>query len=236
MPEGRYLTAERDVLAIEVIEAERARPPRRPREADEPASRPVAVALATHVRMGDGAQARVASAREHPAEAAALVADALAVLNVAVRAARAATADPYLVELTAADPRAVRIGTSAPDDMALGRWGAAFEPETARAPRQPPRAQTVRVTQEVAESLAGRLRCFEAEELALRALADLAHGRPTAAAHQARAAHVVMRDELGGQGEEPALPANDDETEVLARHVLETAAAHRARQLEDLRG
>jgi hypothetical protein len=137
--------------------------------------------------------------------------------------------------VTVADPRTVRIGTCGPQDVALGRWGDAFEPG-AEKPARASRAAGMRVSQEVAEALAGRLRCFEAEELALRALADLAHGRPTAAAHQARAAHVVMREELGGTGEDPALPATADETEVLARHVLETAAAHRAHQLEDLRG
>ena len=72
----------------------------------------------------------------------------------------------------------------------------------------------------MANVLAGRGRVLEAEDVILRALVDLDHGRTRAAAQQVRAAMILFADELGAQtpaqSSRPDLAALADTAERLA--------------------
>ena len=114
------------------------------------------------------------------------VASALAVLNRALRAHRAAAADPYVGEVSAERALVVRIGYGSGEEVADGRYGEALElPRFA--------GRRVKRSMEAPEErfaalLGGREEVHPAEELVLRARADLNAGRPAEAALQCRVA------------------------------------------------
>jgi len=111
---------------------------------------------------------------------------ALAVLNRALRAQRAAAADPYVGEVSAERALVARIGYGSGEDVADGRFGEAVElPRFA--------GRRVKRSMEAPEErfaalLGGREEIHPAEELVLRARADLNAGRPAEAALQCRVA------------------------------------------------
>jgi len=111
---------------------------------------------------------------------------ALAVLNRALRAQRAAAADPYVGEVSAERALVARIGYGSGEDVADGRFGEAVElPRVA--------GRRVKRSMEAPEErfaalLGGREEIHPAEELVLRARADLNAGRPAEAALQCRVA------------------------------------------------
>jgi hypothetical protein len=145
--------------------------------------------------------------------------EGLAILNLAIRAYRAGAHDPYVLEVARRDARRVRIGYGSTDDVTAGGWQAAFELPPPLGSR-PKRVARLRPSEAIAAVLGGRGRVLEAEDVILRALMDLDHGRTRAAAYQVRAAMSLFLDELGseaptGQGR-PELGALADTAEEIA--------------------
>jgi hypothetical protein len=96
----------------------------------------------------------------------------------------------------------VRVGYGGGDDVADGRFAAAFE-STAR-PARARRTDRLAPQERLAALLGGRDRVLACEELVLRARADLDAGREREAALQARIALEAALAELGGD----ALPVD----------------------------
>ena len=119
---------------------------------------------------------------------------ALRILNRALRALRAATADPWLAEVSADRALAARIGYGRGEAVAEGRFGDALELPRAGARRV---KRSMEAPDERFAALVGaREKALAGEELVLRARADLAAGRPREAALQARVALEALIAEL----------------------------------------
>jgi hypothetical protein len=172
---------------------------RRPREVDEAGPEPVPTARATVVRpepfgTRDEAGAWLASLRADEEAAQATLDDALRTLNRALRARRAATADPWLAEVSAERALVARIGYGSGEAVAEGRFGEALELPAAGARRT--RRSMEAPEERFAALLGGREQTLVAEELVLRARADLDAGHPREAALQARVALEALIAEL----------------------------------------
>ena len=218
-PDGRYLvrpTADALVESVLVLSTLGAPPrarlgARRPRAVEEAEPEPVPTSRATVVR---------ASPFASPADAAAWLAGAdldgerdaaIAVLNRALRAQRAATADPYVSEVSSERALVVRIGYGSGDEVADGRFGEAVELPRSGARRA--RRSMEAPEERFAALLGGREEIHPAEELVLRARADLNAGRPAEAALQCRVAIEALlasagADELASHRELVAAAAN----------------------------
>jgi hypothetical protein len=120
--------------------------------------------------------------------------NALRVLNRALRARRAATADPWLGDVSVERALVARIGYGSGDAVAEGRYGDALELPRAGARRV---KRSMEAPEERFAALLGRrTETLAGEELVLRARADLAAGRPREAALQARVALEALVAEL----------------------------------------
>jgi hypothetical protein len=111
---------------------------------------------------------------------------AVAVLNRALHAHRVATADPYVTEVSPQRALVVRVGYGSGEEVADGRFQ-----ECVELPRSSPRRhrRSMEAPEErFAALLGGREEVLPAEELVLRARADLSAGRLAEAALQARVA------------------------------------------------
>lgn len=226
-----------DVLAIDVVGAP---PPRRGilfgRKAhDAPAGerrREVSLAMVTFVKSSiplepAGAQGLIERCRQSEEEQEAWIGEALAVINSAIRAYRAG-GDPYVLEVSRQDPRAVRIGWGSAEEIFAGEWRGAFSPPPLPAPRVG-RDEILRSQQLVAGVLAGRARVLDADDLIARALLDLDLGRSRGAALQLRAAVELLVAELRDE----SLPAGlRERVETLG----ESSALLERRAAEALRG
>lgn len=237
-----------DSLVVEIVEAPAAKSRFSRRSKTLPSKEPpapVSLAIATLILasqpLSDSthARAKLTRWREDGAEQHALLERALSCLNRAVRGYRAAACDPYVLELSEADPRAIRIGYGTAAGLFAGAWSEAFlvRPDTVTVFSS---TQELHIGVTLAAVLDGRADVFEAEELALRTLLDLAHGRERAAAAQARGAVEVLRAELEPYAEgsavasvEPVADMDAALAEATARHVLETAAAYRRMQIRN---
>jgi hypothetical protein len=174
---------------------------RRARPVDEGEPEPVPTARATVVRpepFGSREEASrwLATVRANDSAMTEELEEALGVLNRALRAHRAATADPWVGEVSADRALVARIGYGRGEAVAEGRFGEALE-----LPR--PGARRVKRSMEAPEErfaalLGAREQALVGEELVLRARADLAAGRPREAALQARVALEVLVGELPG--------------------------------------
>jgi hypothetical protein len=181
---------------------------RRPRSVEEGEPEPVptsraTVVSATPLSSPDGWLADLDLDAE--------VVSALAVLNRALRAHRAATADPYVAEVSRERALVVRVGYGSGEEVADGRYGEAVEL---------PRFTGGRVKRSMeapeerfAALIGGREEIHPAEELVLRARADLNAGRPAEAALQCRVAIEALlaaggSDELASQREAVTAAAN----------------------------
>jgi hypothetical protein len=183
-----------DVRHIVVITGARA--PRRrgrlaPRRAAEPA---VEVTRATVVEAAPLADPAAWLERAAGADGEPLRAEALALLNHAVAARRAAAADPYAADADPARALAARAGYGTGDQVAEGEWEEARELEPPIAELR--RRARLSPQERVAAVLGGRDVVLACEELGLRARADLDHGRAREAALQARAALDAALAEL----------------------------------------
>ncbi|WP_205696493.1 hypothetical protein [Conexibacter sp. SYSU D00693] len=208
--EGRYLLGAEedgpaDVLQLRVVGAPAPREGRvlrrnRPVEdGDGPRELPVLrimwIGASQPMASKRDAEDRLERLRREEDEREELVAAVLEVVNLAVRAHRAAARDPYTAELTREDPRELRLGYGSASELANGRWSAAFRPPPPRSPRVS-RAERLGPTDVVVAALRGRLGLLEAEELALRALADVEQDRPRAAALELRSCVELLAAEL----------------------------------------
>lgn len=156
--------------------------------------------------------------------------DAIADLNRAIVAYRASSADPFVMEVSRADPRGVRIGHGIGEEVFAGRWSKALEvfpPAQAKVPRQ------IRLmpAQATAHLLAGHGRVLESEELILRAQLDLRQGRRRAAAVGLHAGFDLLLGEFSGD----VLPGSvRQRLEAVMESRSEFAALARQAQTREL--
>ena len=160
----------------------RARP--RPIESAEP--EPVPTSRATVVRPAPFGSDSEAAAWLSEADSDEEVAAALRVLNRALHAYRVATADAYATEVSPERALVVRVGYGSGEDLADGRFSECVE--LPRYERRRPRRSMEAPEERFAALLGGREAVLPAEELVLRARADLDAGRLAEAALQARVA------------------------------------------------
>lgn len=124
-----------------------------------------------------------------------LLAEGLEAVNLAIRAYRVGAPDPYRIEVLRRDARVVRIGVGSTEQLRDGDWHDAIELAPG-VPARRTRVERLRPAEAVGAVLAGASPLLEGEELLLRALIDLDHGRSRAAAHQASGAMRLLWHEL----------------------------------------
>jgi hypothetical protein len=172
---------------------------RRGRAVDEAEPEPVPTSRATVVRpepfgSSEAASRWLAELRANDPAMEEELENALRVLNRALRARRAATADPWLGDVSVERALVARIGYGSGDAVAEGRYGDALELPRAGARRV---KRSMEAPEERFAALLGRrTETLAGEELVLRARADLAAGRPREAALQARVALEALVAEL----------------------------------------
>ena len=177
---------------------------RRAREVEQVEPEPVPTSRATVVRpepfgSRDEAAAWLASLRGDEEAVRAALDAALPTLNRALRARRAATADPWLADVSAERALVARVGYGQGEAVAEGRFGDALELPRGGARRV---KRSMEAPEERFAALLGaREQALVAEELVLRARADLDAGRPREAALQARVALEALIAELGDRAE-----------------------------------
>jgi hypothetical protein len=135
-------------------------------------------------------------AAEEEIEAA--VADAIALLNRALHAHAAASANPRGAELSAERAVSVRIGYGSGAEVAAGRFAAAHEVDVraGTTSQRRRREEELRPQERLAAVLGGRERIDACETLILRARADLDAGRLREAALQLRIGLEALLVEL----------------------------------------
>ena len=223
------------VVVIDGLEApRRARFGGRRARVAAPGAAPVEVTRATVVaaeQLPDAARAEAWLAAAAGTGAEAVCAGALAVLNRALHARRVALADPLGGEVAAGHALVTRVGYGTGEEVSEGVWTAARD--LPAAPARVKREAALRPQERFAALLAGRDATLACELLALRARADLDHGRDREAAFQLEAALAVARDELAGWRELDGMPARLDELAGLSDGVAGVAAAARAGGLDE---
>jgi hypothetical protein len=156
----------------------------------------------------------------------------IAVLNRALRAHRAAAADPYVGEVSADRALVVRIGYGSGEEVAEGRFGEAVELPRA-AGRRVKRSMEA-PEERFAALLSGRAEVHPAEELVLRARADLNAGRPAEAALQCRVAIEAVLALLSDPAAAARVEPHREAVAAAANDALRgPIAAGRAAALED---
>jgi hypothetical protein len=173
-----------------------ARRRRRPREAPpSPAPTAVTTGRATLIAAQPFASAAQAEAWLEQVDGEAEAAAAIAALNRVLHAHRLATADPGVREVAREHALVVRVGIGAGEQVAEGRWSRAVE-LPALQPERLRRSAALRPQERLAALLGGRDAPLAAEELTLRARADLDAGRLREAAFQLRVALEAALAEL----------------------------------------
>jgi hypothetical protein len=179
---------------------------RRARQVELAEPEPVPTSRATVVRpepfdSGDRAAGWLGALRADEDALDAEVEAAVRVVNRAIRAQRAASADPYLGEVAARHALVVRVGYGSGDAVADGRFGEALELPGAGVRRA---KRSMEAPEErYAAVLGAREQALVGEELVLRARADLNVGRPREAALEARVALEALLAELGPKAAGP---------------------------------
>ena len=159
---------------------------RRPKAVTEAEPEPVPTARATIARGAPFPSAEEAAAWLAGADLDAELAGAVLVLNRALHAHRVASADPYVTEVSASRALVARVGYGSGDEVVDGRFGEAREVPVGGRGR--PRRSMEAPEERFAALIGGREEVLPAEELVLRARADLNAGRLAEAALQARVA------------------------------------------------
>ena len=159
---------------------------RRPRSVSTADAEPVPTTRATIVRAAPFPTADEAAAWLAGADLDAELAAAVVTLNRALHSHRVASADPYVTEVSLSRALVARVGYGSGDEMVDGRFGEAREVPVVERGR--PRRSMEAPEERFAALLGGREEVLPAEELVLRARADLNAGRLAEAALQARVA------------------------------------------------
>jgi hypothetical protein len=261
--EGEKETGTEDVLQIRIVEGTTTSKGLRRRTKDASgAERPADVPVLRVMWIGASqpadssslAASRLNRLRHAEDEREELVDAVLNVLNTAVRAHRAAARDPYVAEVTRADPRAARFGYGEARPLTQGQWSEAFLAPPPRAPRVD-RAARLGPSETVALALRGNLELLESEELVLRGMLDVEQQRWRSAGAQLSTAVDLLRRELDAareRGVEVAVADDDlarrgdrvrslgelalrDELDVVAQGELRSHADALADALESWR-
>jgi hypothetical protein len=196
-PERRRGTAGRGPLG-------RARP--KPIESTEPEAVPTAratVARGVPFPSDDDAATWLSGLRGDSDGLDSEVGAAVAVLNRALHAYRVATADPYVTEVASERALVVRVGYGSGEEVAEGRFSECVA--LPRSGRRRPRRSMEAPEERFAALLGGREEVLPAEELVLRARADLNAGRLAEAALQARVAiEALLAADVASSASGPA--------------------------------
>lgn len=240
--DGRYLARDGDeegrqgVLVVETLGAP---PPagrrrQRPREA-EPAAPPAPLPLtrATTIRAFEPFESAEEASRwldgavETEGEVDTLVAEGIGLLNRALHAQAAASANPRGREVSPQESTLTRIGYGSGEEVAGGRFSLAREVDVRGAtPRRERREKELRPQERVAAVLSGRERIDACETLLLRARADLDSGRTREAALQLQAGLEALLVELARALTDPG--HEQDMGQLTARHQEAHEAARMA--------
>jgi hypothetical protein len=147
---------------------------------------------------------------------------ALFELNSVLRAHRAAAADPYVREVRRGVANVVRVGYGSGDQVAEGRFDAAYEvPPGAARRRGSASSEALAPLERLAAVLGGADEVRVGEELVLRARLDIEAGCWREAALQARVALEALLADM--PGEEAALAAHRDAVGSAANAALRGA-------------
>jgi hypothetical protein len=175
---------------------------RRPRSVSAADPEPVPTSRATIARGAPFPSAEEAAEWLAGVDLDAEIAAAVVVLNRALHAHRVATADPYVTEVSAERALVARVGYGTGDEVIEGRFGDA---RVVPAGRGRPRRSMEAPEERFAALLGGREEVLPAEELVLRARADLNAGRLAEAALQARVAiESLLASQLAAPDSGPA--------------------------------
>lgn len=156
----------------------------------------------------------------------ALLADGIALLNRALHAQAAASADPLLAELSPRRATAVRIGYGSGEEVAAGRYTAARQVDVrAGGSRRRRQEEELHPQERLAAVLGGRERIDACETLLLRARADLDASRYREAALQLRVGLESLLVELAGALTDPAHERDMAELETRRGEVGKAANA-----------
>jgi hypothetical protein len=221
VPDGRYLARgngdDQGAQRVLVVETVGAPPPparrrRRPKQAEpeaQPGPLPLTRATAVRAHLPFDAEEEAArwleQALANEEEVDALLAEGIALLNRAVHAGAAASADPRTAETAPERATTVRIGYGSGEQVVSGRFTAAHEIDVRKgtASRRRRRLEELRPQERIAAVLGGRERIDACETLLLRARADLDAGRRREAALQLRVALEALLVELAGAVTDP---------------------------------
>lgn len=218
LADGRYLARDEDGESVLVVltlgaPAPPARRRRRPRKAEPrvepsplPLTRVTAVRAFAPFDSEEEAERWLDEASEAEDTMDVLVGDGVALLNRALHAQAAASADPRGHELAPERAVGVRIGYGGGEQLAESAFAAAREVDVAGAggvSRSRRRQEALRPQERVAGVLGGRERIDVCETLLLRARADLDAGREREAALQLRVGLEALLVELKGALEDP---------------------------------
>ena len=250
--DGRYLARDGDqdgsqrVLILETLGAP---PPpgrrrRRAREASASAGPPtLPLARATAIRAFEPFESAEEGERwldgvgEAEDTVDALVAEGIALLNRALHAHAAASADPAIQELTPERALAVRIGYGSGEELAAGRFTAARDVDVwaSGASRRRRRQEELRPQERVAAVLGRRERIDACETLMLRARADLDAGRLREATLQLRVGLEALLAELTKAMLDPGHEEDMAQLEARRGEVGEAANMALRRELDQER-
>jgi hypothetical protein len=217
-----------EVRQVIVVSEPVAPEPRRRRRRRVPAGAPAAVAPVTRVTVIDATPLEdvdvwLRDARLEPA------AEALGRL---VALHRIAAADPGLPDVDPGRALVTRVGYGPGEAVAEGEWEAARELPPDEPRRLFRRGPDLCGHERLAALLSARDAALACEELALRARADLDHGRDREAAIQLDAALVTALAELQGWRGTAGVPRRLAELEGYREGVAEAALAAREGRLE----
>jgi len=195
---------------------------RRPRSVSDAAPEPVPTARVSVVRSAPFPSLSDASTWLSETDLDAEVGAAVVVINRALHAHRVAAADPYVTEVSPERALVVRVGYGNGEDVAEGRFAEAREwPH--HGPRRPRRSMEA-PEERFAALLGGREEVLPAEELVLRARADLNAGRVAEAALQSRVAiEALLAADIASSESGPAggsLAAHRDAIATSANAAL----------------
>lgn len=167
---------------------------------EEPAEVPLTIATLVRGRqmLSDRMAADQLVRGMEPAERERWVREGIADLNRAVGVYRVCAADPYVFDVSRADPRAVRIGYGFSEEVFAGSWTRSVLVDAPPAPKLSRHLQLA-PSEGTAAVLAGQGTTMESEELVLRVLLDLDQGRLRAAAVGLKGALDLLLHELAGQ-------------------------------------